>query len=296
MIFRTRFPPTRSEAPFGLFSRLYREPGRLEHREHQARQAIGPVCRWYRPVQLQFDILFPLWRKKRRDGKSEYYHQLLCAVIVAPHHKNVLPFDLEPIIRSDGNTKDCCERNAAKRLIPSIATQYFMRRFIVVEDALACNGPHVKLLRAHQMDFVIGAKPASASTLFDAFDQRRAQHVGVVEFEMTDPETGKIRGCRFAVANDLPINDTLADERVNLIEFREVSKKGKESQWSWTTSIEVTVENVMKLATIGRSRWSIENETFNTLKNQGYHLDHTRSWETVSVMHAGRADAASLSL
>ncbi|MDZ7899267.1 MAG: hypothetical protein U5N85_14750 [Arcicella sp.] len=25
---------------------------------------------------------------------------------------------------------------------------------------------------------------------------------------------------------------------------------------------------------IGRSRWKIENETFNTLKNQGYHFEH----------------------
>ena len=24
----------------------------------------------------------------------------------------------------------------------------------------------------------------------------------------------------------------------------------------------------------GRSRWHIENETFNTLKNQGYHFEH----------------------
>ena len=24
----------------------------------------------------------------------------------------------------------------------------------------------------------------------------------------------------------------------------------------------------------GRSRWKIENETFNTLKNQGYNFDH----------------------
>ena len=24
----------------------------------------------------------------------------------------------------------------------------------------------------------------------------------------------------------------------------------------------------------GRTRWKIENETFNTLKNQGYHLEH----------------------
>ena len=28
---------------------------------------------------------------------------------------------------------------------------------------------------------------------------------------------------------------------------------------------------------IGRSRWKIENETFNTLKNQGYHFEHDRA-------------------
>nr|VFJ61124.1 MAG: hypothetical protein BECKFM1743A_GA0114220_102792 [Candidatus Kentron sp. FM] len=30
----------------------------------------------------------------------------------------------------------------------------------------------------------------------------------------------------------------------------------------------------MKLMRGGRARWKIENETFNTLKNQGYHFEH----------------------
>ncbi len=29
-----------------------------------------------------------------------------------------------------------------------------------------------------------------------------------------------------------------------------------------------------QLARAGRARWRIENETFNTLKNQGYHFEH----------------------
>jgi hypothetical protein len=28
------------------------------------------------------------------------------------------------------------------------------------------------------------------------------------------------------------------------------------------------------MVTVARTRWKIENETFNTLKNQGYHLEH----------------------
>ena len=30
----------------------------------------------------------------------------------------------------------------------------------------------------------------------------------------------------------------------------------------------------MNLMRAGRARWKIENETFNTLKNQGYHFEH----------------------
>ena len=40
------------------------------------------------------------------------------------------------------------------------------------------------------------------------------------------------------------------------------------------TSIEVDDSNVVRLAKGGRCRWKIENECFNTLKNQGYHLNH----------------------
>ncbi|MEY3249131.1 MAG: hypothetical protein RL742_1174, partial [Bacteroidota bacterium] len=33
-------------------------------------------------------------------------------------------------------------------------------------------------------------------------------------------------------------------------------------------------ENANEIVTVARTRWKIENETFNTLKNQGYHLEH----------------------
>ena len=36
----------------------------------------------------------------------------------------------------------------------------------------------------------------------------------------------------------------------------------------------MTEKNVALLAACGRARWKIENETFNTLKTQGYHLEH----------------------
>ena len=40
------------------------------------------------------------------------------------------------------------------------------------------------------------------------------------------------------------------------------------------TDLRVTQRNVYKLMRGGRARWKIENETFNTLKNQGYNFEH----------------------
>ena len=43
---------------------------------------------------------------------------------------------------------------------------------------------------------------------------------------------------------------------------------------SWVTDIEINKTNVIGMTKAGRCRWKIENECFNTLKNQGYHLAH----------------------
>ena len=40
------------------------------------------------------------------------------------------------------------------------------------------------------------------------------------------------------------------------------------------TDIQLSRENVAEVVRGARARWKIENETFNTLKNQGYHLEH----------------------
>ena len=88
--------------------------------------------------------------------------------------------------------------------------------------------------------------------------------------EVTD-EQGVLRGYRFA--NGLGLNATHPDMLVNMVEYWE-AKGGKVQNFSWITDIEITTGNVDKIVRGGRARWKIENETFNTLKNQGYHLEH----------------------
>ena len=61
--------------------------------------------------------------------------------------------------------------------------------------------------------------------------------------------------------------------RVNFLEYWEI-KGDKSRHFTWITDFTITKNNAYELMRGGRSRWKIENETFNTLKNQGYHFEH----------------------
>ena len=78
---------------------------------------------------------------------------------------------------------------------------------------------------------------------------------------------------RFRFVNDVPLNASNVDVRVNFIEYWEIGD-AKVQHFSWVTDLRVSKRNVFHLMRGGRARWKIENETFNTLKNQGYNFEH----------------------
>lgn len=80
--------------------------------------------------------------------------------------------------------------------------------------------------------------------------------------------------------NTIPLQGGENAIKVNYFHYRMFTKnkKGKEIlgyQNSWVTDIEITEQNVQTLVKGGRCKWKIENECFNTLKNQGYYIDHS---------------------
>ena len=103
--------------------------------------------------------------KHRRDGSTEYYHELLAAV-VHPEYREVFPLAPEPIRKSDEASKNDCERNAARRLIADVRREHPHLPLIVLEDGLASNGPHIKHLQEHGMRFILGAKRGDHAALF----------------------------------------------------------------------------------------------------------------------------------
>jgi len=215
--------------------------------------------------------------KNRSNGTKEFYHQILAAVMVHPDQKTVLPLAVEPITKRDGDNKNDCERNAAKRLLAYVADAFGQRQFLVIEDALASNGPHIELLYKLGMDFILGVKPDGNEKLFEQVLRRQCDNT-LLEYNSEVAEDGSCHGYR--LTNGLSLNDSHPDLLVNYVEHWEIDKRdaqgndGKQHIFSWVTSLEVTIENVRDIACAGRTRWRVENETFNVLKNQGYEFEH----------------------
>ena len=208
--------------------------------------------------------------KHHRKGEVEYYHQLVGAVIVHPDKSQVLPLFPEAITRQDGASKNDGESNASKRLLPALREAFPQLPMIVVEDSLSADGPHIKLLKEHQYHYIIVVKPSDQPSLFEEV-RKRLNSGEYEEFEEEDKEEGIIRGYRWM--KELPLNKSHPDIRVNYLDYWEI-REGKESNFSWITDLKLCRDNVYHVMRGGRGRWKIENETFNTLKNQGYQLEH----------------------
>lgn len=206
-------------------------------------------------------------KKEHKDGAVTYYHQMLGACIVHPDQSNVIPLCPEVIQNGDGSVKNDCERNAAKRFIENFKREHPHLKVIVLGDGLSSNAPYIRLLEANGMKYLLGAKPGDHESLFGALQNSDETK----EHEFVDAE-GFFHQFRFL--NDVPLNQSNPDVRVNILEYMQTDPHGKETIFSWVTNIHITTANVVALMKGGRTRWKIENETFNTLKNLGYNFEH----------------------
>jgi len=223
-------------------------------------------------------------QKVHRNGSITYYHQMLGAALVHPDQRAVIPLMPEPVIKQDGTGKNDCERNAAKRFMAKLRKDHPHLKFVVTEDSLSSNAPHIETLHAHGLHYILGVKDGDHAYLFEQV-QAAEQAGRVTSYERHDRAAHVVH--RFRFVNDVPLNTSHRDVRVNFIEYWEVGEH-KVQHFSWVTDLRVSPRNVYHLMRGGRARWKIENETFNTLKNQGYHFEHNygHGTQNLSVVFA----------
>ena len=144
--------------------------------------------------------------KRHRDGRMTYYHQLLAAVLVPPSQSVVVPLAPEPILKSDGVTRNDCEQRAASRLLPAVRRAHPHLKLVVLQDALAATGPYLQQCRELDMRYLIAVQPGSHAYLFDEIGAGAAS-----EWFADDGEAGPACDRHLRLVSDVPLNHTHRD-------------------------------------------------------------------------------------
>ena len=209
--------------------------------------------------------------RRRSNGKVECYHSMLSATLVAPGRNHVVPLEPEFIVPQDGSDKQDCESRAARRWLAAHAPQYARLRPVYLGDDLFANQPMGEAVRAVGSHFLFTCKPASHALIQD--------YITGVALPSHSVRVKRGRAWvthRFRWLTELPLRDGRDALTVNWFEIEIGNAAGRVTyRNSFITDLPVNRDTVAELAACGRARWKIENETFNVLKNNGYHIEHS---------------------
>jgi hypothetical protein len=85
--------------------------------------------------------------------------------------------------------------------------------------------------------------------------------------------------CRYEYYNEVEYKDNKFD----MIEIEIIKEDDKTRTYKYATNMEIIERNYEHIAQTGRKRWKIENKGFNDLKNHGYYLEYTYSYDENAV-------------
>ena len=208
--------------------------------------------------------------RKRGKNKTEYFHTMLAATVVAPGHNRAVPLEPEFIEPQDGHDKQDCESRAVRRWLAAHAAQYAGLKPVYLGDDLFSRQPICQAVLDEGAHFLFVCKPDS----HPAIEEFRAG-IKLDELTRTVRRGKQWATYRYQWLCNVPLRGDAKAITVNWLMIEILDADGEVTyRNSFITDMAVNRENVAELAACGRARWKIENEGFNTLKTNGYHLEH----------------------
>jgi hypothetical protein len=207
-----------------------------------------------------------------KEEVTAYCHSALAGTLAKPGNTAVLPVAPEMAANADGTgKKQDCERNAAKRWLVKHADEYKRLSPTLLGDGLYSNYPFCKEALEHGYSFIFTCKEDSHPWLAETVESSFLKEISKREWN------GRHRlayTCRWL--NGVEIRDNKQTLMVNYFSLSIWNEeKNKQTFYNCRiTNKTITSGNVSLLASCARSRWKIENEHSNVLKNHGYNLEH----------------------
>jgi hypothetical protein len=212
-----------------------------------------------------------------RDEKTYYSHLVMMAVVCVPEQEHVICLDPEFITPQDGHEKQDCEQQATKRWVGRNAERFEPWSATILTDDLHCHQPLCELLLKHKLHFILTCKPESHEALYEELGLLERVD-GAISTKVVRKWNGRYHErWVYRWAGHLPLRGNLNTLMVNWCELTVTNETtGKQLYHNaWATDHTLDEQRVVEVVANGRSRWKVENEGFNVLKNQGYHCEHT---------------------
>jgi hypothetical protein len=264
---------------FSLFDDLYEsfdKAGLLEAmRVMGGTRLIALDATWYFSSQSK-NIHCPNCSCQRHaGGQVTHFHSAITPVIVSPGHSQVVSLRPEFITPQDGQVKQDCEINAAKRWLLAHAQRYSTGNDTLLGDDLYAHQPFCRQVLLHGFHFLFNCKPTSHTHLaqwVEALEEGRDRHSLKLRVK---GKSNRWEHHHYRWANGVPLTDSQDALKVNWCELTITDAQGEVLyRNSYITDWKVSEANVAGLVASGRARWKIENENNNVLKTKGYHLEH----------------------
>lgn len=207
---------------------------------------------------------------KTSKGKTTYYHNVLEAKLVTT---SGLAFSIgtEFIENPSQNiTKQDCELTAFVRLAAKLKRDFPQLRICLLADGLYANGTVFHIAQSNAWKYIITFKEGSLPALWGRYQTAKFENQN--HHQRTRRDGAKQT---FAWAEGLRHTDDQGRAHtVNALECRE-EVDGRTTTFGHLTNFKLpNSDAVVHVSTAGRSRWTIENQGFNTQKNGGYDLEH----------------------
>jgi len=211
-----------------------------------------------------------------REEKTSYAHQVLLAVMCDPQQPQVVCLEPEFITPQDGHDKQDCEQQAIKRWVKRNAEHFAPWKVTVLADDLHAHQPICELLRAHRMHYILTCKVESHPSLYEELELLTGV-AGAVSNQCVRQWNGRFHEeWIYRWAEHLPLRGDTKTLYVNWCALTIIRTDTGEQLYhnAWITDYALNETSVITVARDGRSRWKVENEGINVLKNHGYHFEH----------------------
>ena len=220
--------------------------------------------------------------KTSKKGQTTWMHHVLEARLVTANGFSISLMSewIENPVDQTYDKQDC-ERKAFTRLATRLKQAFPRLPILILADGLYPYEGFFATCKAHNWSYIVTFKEGNLTTIWEEvrerllFQQKNHHQEQIIKPEQDTEE----RYYRWVMEL------TYQGYSLHWLECRETivqtNKKGAsekiESIFTHITDLSLTAQNIVTTSRTGRLRWKIENEGFNSLKNEGYALQHKYS-------------------